>query len=130
MSPATFIKETRTVGLRKAFKHFNERRHLLPLIGYLVLALATMWAFKVADDTRDRLADQQRIVLIEGCERTNTLRASIVLIVQNTTAGSKKALERNLITQEQYDRGLAFVELAEKQLGPIDCEAAYPPLKG
>lgn len=123
--PRQFVRDVKEDGWRSAWHHFKKRRHLLPLAGYLILALATAWSFKTADDARDRVADQTRSALIAGCERANDNRQAIIGLVAQTVP-PQRSVEKGLITEQRRQDAIAFAELTERELAPVDCVAAYP----
>lgn len=129
MSPVTFFKETRQVGFRKAWSHFIDRRHL-PVVGYLILAGFTGFAFQQershSNENRAALASETRSVLVKGCERQNVLRVTLRGLILQGIPQVKQYVKEGTLTPAQGERSIASSRDAAKKLAPTDCARAYP----
>lgn len=129
MSPVTLFKETREQGFRSAWGHFVDRRHL-PVVGYLILAGFTGFAFAEerahSNQNRAALAAQTHKTLVAGCERQNELRVTLQGLIKSGIPQTKQYVRDGTITPAQGDRAIAQAQTAIKTLAPVDCKKVYP----
>lgn len=128
MSPKTFIKDKRTYGFRYAIHQFYQRRHI-PLVAFLVLAIATGYSFKLERDhsnqSRRELATQTRQVLYQSCLRGNQLRSTLQHIILNGIPQTRQYVKDGTITQAQANRSIKLSREAAVGVAPIDCVSLY-----
>lgn len=128
MSPVTLFKETREQGFRNAWGHFVDRRHL-PVVGYLILAGFTGFAFQQershSNENRAALAAQTRKTLIAGCERQNQLRVTLQGLISSGIPQTRQYVKDGTLTPAQGDRAIAQAKTAIHTLRPTDCKKVY-----
>lgn len=123
-----FSHHREAFGTRRALSLLIRRR--LPVLGYLILAIATGYTFQVerdhSDQNRHDLAVQTRTVLVKGCERQNVLRVTLRHLILQGIPQTKKFLKEGTLTQAQAHRTIKITRDAAKKLAPTNCTKAYP----
>lgn len=129
MSPVTLFKETREQGFRNAWGHFVDRRHL-PVIGYLILAGFTGYAFQQerehSNQNREAIAQQTHNTLVAGCERQNELRTTLRGLIARGIPQTRQYVKDGTLTPAQGDRAIAQSKTAIYTLRSTDCNSVYP----
>lgn len=98
------------------------------LIAYLFLTAAVAYALYAVQHQATRQAQAIRQSQVVACNRGNELRTSLQGLFLDTKV-LRSYLRDGLITKAQYDRSVAASKSAAKKVGPLNCNALYPPIK-
>lgn len=122
-------------------KNYLKRHHLLPLVGYLILASFTGFAFaqerthsnqnraSLAAQTKQNaraLAIQTHKTQLAGCARTNDLRNTVAGILVASEGTLKLSVKNHTITPERAAEAKQFYDAQIKKLAPVNCAKVYP----
>lgn len=97
-----------------------------PLIGYIVLALAIVWALGSVRSEgihrREDLRDSAKTVIVQSCQRDNQTRKILRGLIASGIPQTKKLVKEGTLTKAQGARQIRLSNHAIKKLPPLDCK--------
>lgn len=103
------------------------------LLGYVFLVAAIAYTINNVRDEgiqrRAELARSARVVVIDGCKRDNTTRATLRKLILDSKSQLKQYEKEGLLNANQVARAIKDNEKAAAELPPVDCQAAADSLK-